>query len=236
MCSYVNNYRAHKRCTFRDKRWKNSKVSYTMQRGPYRTPPTIGMLALNRQTRAEAISVFYGGKKIHFQSMSALLPFLRDRCELSLQSLQCFDLDIGVDGARSQTSRQEGWARIFADLARFGRLSLQKLTIRIYDPCCCYAWKQKLEIKAQHWVHEMARNITNLDMLGVRFNFSMLGELTPDRVVRANNPTVRLLWEFLAPKMLKKIGDEPHDARSLLRRRIRDNEYKGEDDGDDVGL
>ena len=77
----------------------------------------------------------------------------------------------------------------------------------------------------------MAKNITNLDMLGVTFDFSIMGELTPDEMVKEDSPTEELLWDFLAPKMLKKVGDEPHDARSLLKRRIHDDEDEYDFDG-----
>lgn len=239
MCSYETEYPTSKRCTFKDEQWKNAKISYTRQKRDcnyHLTPPTIGMLALNRQTRAEAIPVFYGGNKFYFRSMSAILPFLQDRCQLSVQSMQNIHLVIDCGGGKSQTSRQEGWARTFAELPRFGPLNLRKLTMRIYDPDCCYAWKLKLNTKKQRWVHEMAKNITNLDMLGVTFDFSIMGEMTPNENAREDSRTAEQLWEFLAPKMLKKIGHEPHDARSLLKRRIRDDLDEEDSDGLEVDV
>ena len=224
-CSYFCIDPEPQPCTCQDERWKNAKVSYTMQVSSFFTSPTIGMLALNRQTRAEAIPVFYGGNEIRFHSMSAIVPFLRDRSELSRQSMQDFHLVIQVIDGRSQASRQEGWARTFAEFANIGPLNLRNLTMRIFDPHCRYAWKLKLDTKMQRWVHEMAKNITNLDKLGVTFDFSIMGEMTPDKMVKEDSQTERLLWEFLAPKMLKKVGDEPHDARSLSKRRIRDDPY-----------
>ena len=228
-----------KRCTFKDEQWKNAKVSYTLQKRfchHHLTPPTIGMLALNRQIRAEAVPVFYGGNKICFHSMSAILPFLQDRCQLSVQSMKNFHLVIDCGGGKYQTSRQEGWARTFAELPKFGPLNLQKLTMCIYDPNCCYAWKLKLDTKKQRWVHEMAKNITNLDMLGVTFDFSIMEEMTPNENAREDSRTEEQLWEFLAPKMLKKVGDEPHDARSLLKRRIRDDLDEEDSDGLEVDV
>lgn len=235
MCSHAKAYPQSKRCTFKGEQWKNAKVSYTLRRESYLTPPTIAMLALNHQIRAEAIPVFYGGNEIRFNSMSAVLPFVRDRSELSLQSMQYFHLDIGITAYKCQASRQEGWAQIFAEFPRLRPLNLQKLTMRIYDPECRYAWKLKLDTKMQRWVHEMAKSITNLDMLGVTFDFSVLGELTSDEMVKEYSPTQELLWQFLAPKMLKKVGDEPHDAHSLLKRRIRDDLHKDSYE-DEVGF
>ena len=146
MYSYEMAYLNPKRCIFQDEQWKNAKVSYTLSRESDLTPPTIGMLALNRQTRAEAIPIFYKENKLRFNNMSAVLPFLRDQCELSLQLMQHFHLEIEVQGGKSQTSRQEGWARTCAELPNLGSLNLKKLTIRIHDPDCRYAWKLKLVI------------------------------------------------------------------------------------------
>ena len=98
--------------------------------------------------------------------------------------------------------------------------------MRVNDPECRYPWKLKLDTKLQRWVHEMARNITNLDMLGVTLDFMTMGGLTPIEMVKENSRTEKQLWEFLAPKMLKKVEDEAHDAQSLLKRRICDEEFQ----------
>ena len=240
-CSYV--FENEKPCTLYNEsgtlcneQWKNAKVSYKLERSSYLTAPTIGMLALNRQTRVEAVPVFYGGNEICFLSMSAILPFLEDRSELSLQSMCSFRFEMEVDRLKYQKRRSEGWARIFAEFPKFGSLKLQKLTVWVNDPECRYAWKLKLDTKLQRWVHELAKNITNLDMLGVTFDFSIMGELTPNENVKEDSPTEELLWEFLAPKMLKKVGDEPHDAHSLLKRRIRDEEYQEDFSEDEFGF
>ena len=216
-CSYT--FKNGKICTLYSEQWSNPKVSYTLGRHFLIMAPTIGMLALNRQTRAEAVPVFYGRNTILFDSMSAVLPFVEDRSELSLQSMHHFHLEMELERVKYQKRRSDGWARVFAGLSKIKALNLRKLTVCLNDPECRYAWKLKLDIKLQRWVHEMA-NITNLDMLGV-MDFSIMGELTPNEGVKDESPTEELLWEFLASKMLKKVEDEPHDAHSLLKRRIR---------------
>ena len=223
-CSYL--FETGKACTLFNKQSKNAKVSYKLDPYTYLTAPTIGMLALNRQTRAEAVPVFYGKNEIYFSSMSAVLPFLEDRSELSLQSMHYFYFEMEVDRVKYQKRRSDGWARIFAEFPKFGSLNLQKLMVWVKDPEWRYAWKLKLDTKLQRWVHELAKNITNLDMFGVIFDFSIMEELNQNENVKESSPTEELLWEFLAPKMLKKVGDEPHDAHSLLKRRIRDEEYR----------
>lgn len=216
LCSY--DILGRKPCTLNTKKGMNAKISYTLSNYFY-AHPIIAMLALNRQTRAEAVSVFYGRNIFCFYSMSALVPFLNDRSELSLQSMQHFQIQLVINPAHNRKRRQEGWARIFQELHKFPVLNLQKLEVRVTDLERCYAWNLKLDTKLQRWVHDMARNITNLDMLGVRFYFDTMGKVIPDEMVKEDSPTERVLWEFLAPKMLK-VEDEPHDAQSLLKRRI----------------
>ena len=222
-CSY--SFEAEKTCILLNEPSKNAKVSYKLKRySSWLTAPTVGMLALNRLTRAEAVPIFYGKNEISFTSMSAVIPFLEDRSELSLQSMHFFYFEMEVDRVKYQKRRAGGWARTFAEFPQFGSLKLQKLTVCVKDPLCHYAWKLKLNTKLQRWAHELAKNITNLNMLGVIFDFSIMGEMTQDENVKEDSPTEELLWEFLAPKMLKKVGDEPHDAHSLLKRRIRDEQ------------
>ena len=232
-CSY--SFQTGKTCSLFNWQSKNAKVSYKLGENFYPRAPTIGMLALNRQTRAEAVPIFYGKNEIFFSSMSAVVPFLEDRSELSLQSIHYFHFEMEVDRVKYQKRRSEGWARTFTDFPKFGSLKLQKLTVCVKDPECRYAWKLKLDTKLQRWIHELAENITNLDMLGVTFDFSIMGELTQDEMVKEDSCTEELLWEFLAPKMLKKVGDEPHEAHSLLKRRIRDEAYE-EISEDDFGI
>lgn len=222
LCSYIFKLRP---CTLNTKEQMNAKISYTLTRD-HHARPIIGMLALNRQTRAEAVPVFYGRNIIRFYSMSALIPFLKDRSECSLQSMQHFHLEMEIDPIHDQTRRQEGWARMFAELVKFPALNLQKLEVRVHNSEYYYSWKLKLDTKRQRWVHEMARNITNLDMLGVNLDFRLMGEMAEDEMVKENSRTEKQLWEFLAPKMLKKVEDEPHDAQSLLKRRICDEEFQ----------
>ena len=202
-------------CTLKTEQWKNAKISYTLLKRCYLTLPTIGMLALNLQTRAEAVPIFYGRNEFCFRSMSAVLPFLEDRSDMSLQSMHHFHLEMEVDRAKYQKRRSEGWAQTFAGLRKMKLLSVHKLTVNINDPGYRYAWKLKLDTKLQGWVHEMAKSITNLDMLGVVLDFD----------ISLHGRTEELLWEFLAPKMLKNVGDGPHNAHSLLERRIRYDEY-----------
>lgn len=222
-CPYVE---TGKTCTLFYEESQNAKVSYNLKRFSYPKAPDISMLALNRLTRAEAVPIFYGKNEIYFTSMSAVLPFLEDRTELSLQSMHYLHLEMEVDRLIYQKRRAKGWARTFAEFSKFESLKLQKLTVCVQDPELYYNWGLKLHTKLERWVHKLAENITNLDMLGVIFNFSTIGEQTPDEYVKKDSPTEDILWEFLAPKMLKKIGNGPHDAHSLLKRRIRDEEYE----------
>ncbi len=190
----------------------NAKASYTLWTGSSFTRPTISMLALNRQTRAEAVPIFYGNNVIRFYRMSPLIPFLMDRSKLSLQSIRYFRLDLEINVPRA---RQWAGARTFAKLPKTKALNLQKLTVNISDPYHLCASKLNLDAKLRRWVHEMAKYIKNLDMFGV----TVTRAIGKDQV-REASPIEEELWDLLAPKMLRKVRDEPHDAKSLLKRRI----------------
>ena len=153
--------------------------------------------------------------------MSALLPFLKDRSELSPQSMQYFHFDeMEIHPGIHGETRQEGWSQIFRDLSRFRALIFRSLQCAWLISNGTLTGKLELDTELQRWVHEMADNITNLDMLGVRFGLSSTAEEGPYDDVQDNGPSEKGFWEFLAPKMLKKVGDEPHDAHSLLKRCI----------------
>lgn len=128
--------------------------------------------------------------------MSAILPFLRDRSELSLQSMRYFHLQLGIEEGRYQISQQEHWARVFTETPKFGSLNLQKLTMRIFGPYCRYARKLRLGTKMQHWVHEMVKNITSLDMLSVTLDYGVRGGRCSNEVKWKHSPTEELLWDF----------------------------------------
>lgn len=208
-------------CILNNTKGMNAKISYTLAEDV--TRPVIGMLALNRQIRAETVPIFYGSNVLCFGSMSALVPFLADRSELSLQWMRHFKFDMQIDPLYIQKLRHElryeGLARSFSKLTKFPALNLRKLEVSVDDVACGYDWELKLDTKPQRWIHKMARNITKLDMLGVTLYSDSIGHLISDRMV-SEDPASKLLWDFLAPKMLKKIQDEPHDAESLLKRRI----------------
>ena len=109
-----------------------------------------------------------------------------------------------VDRVKYQNRRSEGWARIFAEFPKFGSLKLQKLIVWVKDPECRYAWTLKLDTKLQRWVHELAKNTTNLDMLGVIFDLSIRGEMNPNENAKDEKPTEELLWGFRAPKNVEE--------------------------------
>ena len=199
----------------------NAKVSYILWKaGSSWTRPTISMLALNRQTRAEAVPIFYGNNVISFVSRHALIPFLRDRSKLSLQSIRYLHIDFDINEHIYPKSRQVDWARAFTKLPKTGALNLQKLTVNISDPDRRYALVLNPDSGLQRLLHEMVKYIKNLGMFGVTLNASLIGKVAPNNQVRKAGLIEEQLWDFLTPKMLRKVRDEPHDAKSLLKRRI----------------
>ncbi len=210
----------------------NAKVSYILWKaGSSWTRPTISMLALNRQTRAEAVPIFYGNNVISFVSRSALIPFLRDRSKLSLQSIRYLHIDFDINEHICPISRQVDWARAFTKLpkAKAGAFNPQKLTVNIRDHNHRYASQldpDTPDTELQRWVREMAKYNTKLDMFGVTLNGRFREIVRSDYEVRMTNAIEDDLWDILAPKFLRKVRRESHDAQSLLKRRIRCEEIQ----------
>lgn len=212
----------NQQCTFTDPQWKNAKTSYAFQPHFMWEGPYLALLATNCQIRPEAIPIFYGEHKFNICSMSALIPFLKDRSTQSLECLKSFVFDLHIEPGKQQASRQKAWTQAFQGLSQFPDLVIRKLDLYINDGEMGYVHSLKLNTKMMQWVHELGNNITTLDMLGVHIGYELMGESPSDDEIAEGSTSQERLWAFLAPKMLRKFGDKAHDAESLKKRRIRD--------------
>ena len=73
-------------------------------------------------------------------------------------------------------------------------------------------------------------------MPGVMFALSFMEDVTPEDVVKENSQPEEQLWEILAPKMLKKFGDDLYDGNSLLDRCVPDKKYELDSGQVDIGF
>lgn len=55
------------------------KTTYTLGTPRSTETTTTTMLSLDKQSREEAASIFYGENTFHFTTMSTLTPFMKDR-------------------------------------------------------------------------------------------------------------------------------------------------------------
>lgn len=98
---------------------------------------TLAMLAVSRQTRKEAIWIFYGLNTFRFSSMCTFLAFLSDRTLEALRSLQSIELTFcpSIQGRlRRNTSAysvSEYWNQAIKEMAGFQELRVKKLHIRL---------------------------------------------------------------------------------------------------------
>lgn len=209
------------KCTFKLPEWKNAKTSYGPHRYSWEKAPNLSLLAVSRQTRAEAIPVFYGENEFWFWSMSALIPFLKDRVKESLECLKSLRFRLQVESGKSQASRQKAWSQAFSDLSQFPLLSIKKLELHLNDGEMRYVHNLKLNTKLMDWVHKLSNSITGLDMLGVEISYYFTGESPNDEQTAEESERVEELWAFMAPKMLSRIENEEHTPKALQKRRIR---------------
>ena len=233
---------------------RDSPFSTKVKPTIYRTIIITGFLAVNQQIRKEATSIYYGENTFRFLSMNATIPFLQDQPVTTLRLITsaqfvfrmvewyCDD-DEDKGDYHDQYERPyhaplEDVAKICSNLGRFWQLRLRRLSIILDDQDADFAgmvYDQPIQ-DWWDWIHILCKNITELDLLGIRYNGWMDQRLLDDDSTENDNDDVvyvdtvreekkfvmkanKYFWDFLAPRMLKRIGDA-HDPESLSDRRI----------------
>ncbi|KAL8723357.1 MAG: hypothetical protein Q9225_000340 [Loekoesia sp. 1 TL-2023] len=126
-------------------------TTYTL--GPMKLP-NLGLLAVNKQIRAEALPIFYGENIFSFGQMSAVRPFLKDRPAIARQNLQHIQLFLDLrykDGHHRE--RQSGWIRVFKYLAH--HLNIKKLDIIVCDMTLNFLKPLKFVGWKKEWVRAL---------------------------------------------------------------------------------
>lgn len=210
-------------CTFYKRRWRKAKTSYAPKQWTETHKskiPSLALLSVNHQVRAESAPIFYGENQFHIYSMSALIPFLKDRTTPSLKYLRDLHFHFSTDRCNlAQISRQREWAYAINRLSLFPDLAIRRLGVCISDGAMRYVQGLQLDSKTMYWVHELVKNITNLDTLGVNLEYTDLIRTQIDYAHAKESTSEEDLWTFLAPKMLKEVGGKPHNLKSLEKRR-----------------
>ena len=204
---------------------------------------TAAMLSLNKESRDEVASLFYGETTFHFVTMSSLLPFMKDRSVETRKYIQRLRLALIIDyrtwnAVCAAQGSSAAWNTAFSALVKLPHLNIRALCVTLDDRGPILKHGLNLRARPMLWLRKLT-NFENLDKLGVRHDvrnfdryeadtWKYLGRQAdyrrlyrPKEEEEADDLIEQELWQMLAPKMLKKEADD-HSPDALLDRRIWD--------------
>ena len=165
-------------------------ATYTMRKevstrnsGLHSLAEGMGILGVNRQIYNEAAPILYGGNTWVFNSMDAVIPFLKDRKEHWLH-FRHLKFELLLHTRLKDTETHQLWIRVFRQIANSPSFKLKHLTLDIHDPVCSLLSRHSkirahssgeirgldldhLEIKPMDWMHSLS-DIQSLDSLKVQ--------------------------------------------------------------------
>ena len=177
------------------------------------------LLRTNKEIREEALAIFYRENTFFFLSMSAVMPFLRDRTPESLASIKSIGFHLPIDYCIDRISVFLNWVCAFPDVSCMAGLELQNLSLKIegrrYGPSAGGWWGTR----GLDWVHSITR-IRGLQGLHIEFDLGSTenpshGEL--ERVLGAESANAHWLWCLLAPGMLADRKEAVEKAAAYLK-------------------
>ena len=194
-------------------------------------PTTMSMLKLDKASRDEVASIFYGENSFHFATVSSLVPFLQDRTVETRKYIRNLYLTLIVDNgswkpAFAEYGKPAIWNTAFSSVLNMSNVNIRKLCIHIIDNVGL-DFHGDLRSRSMLWLHKLSR-FDNLEMLGLQYTPGLakskkdgvLLEEVKRRVFGGiENEPSKELWRLFAPKMLKRKGDD-HSPDALRRRRI----------------
>ena len=219
-------------CSFRDPIFPSRKTTYKVKISTFDFNPTTNtflpwdvnsttkMLSVNKQSRSEAASIFYGENAFRFSTMSSLVPFMKDRMPETRNYIQSLHLILTVDdrdwdAVFAEYGRPATWNTTFSTLAELPQMNISKILIHVDDSKAKLLTDGiKLRSRSMLWLHKLSK-VENLDMLGVEYCVRYRNT----RQLRVKSNTEEELWRFLAPRMLKREADD-HSPDALQERRI----------------
>ena len=229
-CVCVNNY----------KYLRPMRTTYKIGNPDPTDTTTAAMLSLNKESRDEVASLFYGENTFHFVTMSSLVPFMKDRTVETRRYIQRLRLTLTIDlrtwnAICTEQGTSATWNAAFSALLKLPHLNIRTLRVTVVDINKAIL-ERSLNIRTRPmlWLRKLSK-FENLDMLGVRYfvggdaydvNFwdclERQGRRWPLLSPREEEIESRIeqeLWQILAPKVLKKTADD-HSPDALLGRRI----------------
>lgn len=212
------------------------KTTYTIDTPESYHTTTTTMLSLNKESREEVASIFYGENTFHFTAMSSLMPFMKDRTVETRKYIRSLWLTLTVDhrdwdAILTEYSRPASWNTAFSSLLKLPNVEIKQLYVQL-DDTESEILRDGLNLRSRSmlWLHKLSK-LENLEMLGVRYDirqwkiswcWGRSHTFKPYHTVEQDNSqTEQELWRVLAPKMLKKEADD-HTPDALQKRRIWD--------------
>lgn len=145
-------------------------ITATYSLVPSQTLPTIGILAVNRQVRFEAVPIFYGENVFNFFGMGAVVPFLKACSSYSRQHIRHLGIQFDVidKSEKLHQHQMDERAVMFAYVSR--RLKLSKLSLYVSDET--YRFEEDLTsvMRDEEWI-QAAKQVHGLDELGFFLDF-----------------------------------------------------------------
>ena len=211
-------------------------TTYTLDKLRLVDTMTTTMLSLDKGSRAEVASIFYGENTFHFVDMSALIPFMKDRTEQTRPYIKRVRLTLNVDhrdwdAVFVEYGRPAMWNKAFSSLLKLSHLNITKVCITIDDRRDkILVDGLKLRSRSMLWLQKLGK-LRDLEMLGLEYKVEewQHGAARGPHglpIQEIDTDTEQELWRFLAPQMLKKKTDD-HTPDALQQRRIWDFSHNG---------
>lgn len=109
---------------------KSFKTIYTRD-ADHNSDLSVALLRANKKIRKEAHPIYYRENTFFFHSMSAVVPFLKDRTPESLASIKCIGFHLIIDHYIQRNPVYVNWVRTFREVSSMAGLNLQSVSLKI---------------------------------------------------------------------------------------------------------
>ncbi|KAL8956202.1 MAG: hypothetical protein Q9183_006381, partial [Haloplaca sp. 2 TL-2023] len=130
----------------------------------------LGLLRTDRQTRADALPIFYGENTFWFDDTHTVIPFLKDRPITSRLMIRRIHLSFEVyDCDELHPCRQSGWVKTMSYLNHF--MNLTSLAVAVFDRSFDMMEAFQSSGPKQTWLRALAQ-VRGLDEIRFSVTFS----------------------------------------------------------------
>lgn len=176
---------------------------------------SVALLRANKQIRKETHPIFYRENTFFFYSMSAVVPFLKDRTPESLASIKRIGFHLEINHHIERNPVYLNWVCTFREVSCMAGLNLQSLSLKIESRGNRREWATS----GLDWVYSITR-IRGLKELHVEFDLGSTEGLSDEkleRVLNGESVNARWLWCWLAPRILADRKETVEKAVAYLK-------------------